>query len=80
MIYHGFYQEEVKWIGEAVKEGVHFLNGKFPLYAGIYLPDFKGNMEDLAAGMGHAMKNGAAGISLFGRPSSEVLAVLKQYP
>ncbi len=80
MIYHGFYQEEVKWIGEAVKEGVHFLNGKFPLYAGLYLPDFKGNMEELAAGMGHAMKNGAAGISLFGRPSSEVLAVLKQCP
>lgn len=78
MIYHGFYQEEVKWIGEAVKEGVHFLNGKFPLYAGLYLPDFKGNMEDLAAGMGHAMKNGAAGISLFGHPSKEVLALLKE--
>lgn len=76
MIYHGFYQEDVKWIGDAVKEGVHFLQGKFPIYAGLYLPDFK-NMEELAEGIEYAMKNGAAGVSIFGHASTEVLNVLK---
>ena len=77
MIYHGFYQEDVKWIGDAVKEGVHFLGGKFPLYAGLYLPDFNGNMEELSAGIKHAMSNGAAGVSLFGQATPEVLEVVK---
>jgi len=77
MIYHGFYKEDVRWIGDAVKEGVHFLNGKFPLYAGLYLPDFKTN-EELKQGMQYALQNGAAGISLFGNVSDEVLATLKE--
>lgn len=76
MIYHGFYQEDVKWIGDAVKEGVHFLHEKFPLYAGLFLPDFK-NMEELTQGIQYAMNNGAAGVSIFGHPSPEVLKVLK---
>ena len=78
MIYHGFYQEDVKWIGDAVKEGVHFLQGKFPIYAGLYLPDFK-NMDELAQGMQFAMNNGAAGVSIFGRATPEVLYLLKNY-
>jgi hypothetical protein len=45
MIYHGFYKESVGWIGDAVAEGIHFLNGQFPLYAGLYLNDFKNNDE-----------------------------------
>ncbi len=76
MIYHGFYQEDVKWIGDAVKEGVHFLHGKFPIYAGLFLPDFK-NMEELAQGIQYAINNGAAGISIFGHATAEVLNVLK---
>ncbi len=77
MIYHGFYQEGVQWIGDAVKEGVHFLHGKFPIYAGLFIPDFNNNMEDLEKGIRNAMNNGAAGISIFGSPSAEVLNVLK---
>lgn len=77
MIYHGFYQEDVQWIGDAVKEGVHFLDGKFPIYAGLFIPDFKNNMVDLEKGIRNAMNNGAAGISIFGNPSAEVLNVLK---
>ena len=65
MIYHGFYKEAVSWIGDAVAEGVHFLAGSFPLYAGLYLSDFQ-NDDEIRQGIQYAIKNGAAGISLFG--------------
>ncbi len=76
MIYHGFYKEDVSWIGEAVREGMRWLCGKFPIYAGLFLPDFKSN-EELKQGIENAMKNGASGISLFGNVNDEVLEVLK---
>ncbi len=65
MIYHGFYQEPVYWVGQAVKEGVQTLNKKFPLYAGLYMPDFKDSAE-LQEAIKLAKTNGAAGVSLFG--------------
>lgn len=65
MIYHGFYKEPVHWIGTATSEGVEALQGKFPLYSGLYLPDFK-NLEELKQGIRLAKDNGAAGVSLFG--------------
>jgi hypothetical protein len=76
MIYHKFYQEDVKWIGDAVEEGVHFLDGKFPLYAGLFLPDFE-NMDQLKQGITNALAKGAKGVSLFGNVTPEVLEVLK---
>ncbi|MGI4885725.1 MAG: family 10 glycosylhydrolase [Janthinobacterium lividum] len=76
MIYHGFYKEPVAWIGQAVKEGVQALNGKFPLYAGLYLPDFK-NTTELQQGIENALDNGAAGVSLFGDVTDAALAALK---
>lgn len=78
MIYHGFYRESPAWIGEAVAEGVAALHGKFPLYAGIYLPDFK-NEAELENGISAALKNGAAGISLFGQVDDSVLKLLSRY-
>jgi hypothetical protein len=76
MIYHGFYKEDVAWIGSAVEEGVDALRDKFPLYAGLYLPDFKSTAE-VAQGITHALNNGAAGVSLFGNVTEEVLLALK---
>jgi hypothetical protein len=76
MIYHGFYKEDVSWIGDAVAEGVKGINGRFPLYAGLYLPDFKNNNE-LEKGIEYALRNGAAGVSLFGNVNEDVLKVLK---
>ncbi|RYE10314.1 MAG: twin-arginine translocation signal domain-containing protein [Sphingobacteriaceae bacterium] len=76
MIYHGFYKENVKWIGTAVKEGVTALKGKFPLYAGLYLSDFKNDAE-VQQGIENALNNGAAGISFFGSVSDGNLAALK---
>ena len=77
MIYHGFYKESVSWIGDAVAEGIHVLNGKFPLYAGLYLSDFN-NDEEVRSGIQYALKNGASGVSFFGRVTPSVLAILKQ--
>ena len=77
MIYHGFYKEDVAWIGNAVEEGVKALQGRFPLYAGIYLPDFK-NTAEVQQGMAYALQNGAAGISIFGDITDDVLKALKQ--
>ncbi|MCW0481297.1 family 10 glycosylhydrolase [Gaoshiqia sediminis] len=75
MIYHGFYREQPAWIGAAVAEGVRFLCGRFPLYAGLFLPDFKSDTE-LTEGIQAALKSGAAGISFFGKVDEKVLAVL----
>ena len=78
MIYHGFYKEDVPWIGNAVAEGVHFLAGKFPLYAGLYLSDFKSEAE-IRQGIQVALKNGAAGVSFFGNvENNNVLTILKE--
>jgi hypothetical protein len=76
MVYHGFYKEDVNWIGDAVAEGVNGLHGRFPLYAGLYLPDFNGNMADLEKGIRLSLQNGAAGVSLFGGVTPEVLQTL----
>ncbi|WP_340113689.1 family 10 glycosylhydrolase [Maribellus mangrovi] len=77
MIYHGFYREPVKWIGDAVEEGLHFLCGKFPIYAGLFIPDFKTD-EELEQGIRYAMDNGASGVSLFGKVDERVLGILKK--
>ena len=76
MIYHGFYKEDVSWIGDAVAEGVKGIGGKFPLYAGLYLSDFKSN-EEIKNGIELAMQNGAAGVSIFGRVDNNILEILK---
>jgi len=78
MIYHGFYKEKVSWIGDAVKEGTHFLAGKFPLYAGLYLSDFKSD-DEIRQGIQYALKNGAGGVSFFGNvENGNTLAILKE--
>jgi hypothetical protein len=76
MIYHGFYKEDTSWIGDAVAEGVKGINGKFPMYAGLYMPDFKNEAEIKSAVEG-AMQNGAAGVSIFGKVDTAVLNILK---
>ncbi len=77
MIYHEFYRESVQWIGQAVKEGVHGLNNRCPLYAGLYLPDFK-TEDELRNGIVLALRNGAAGVTIFSNPNENILRVLKQ--
>lgn len=80
MVYHGFYKENVPWIGRAVKEGVRGLDGRFPLYAGLYLPDFKDN-EEVEEGIEYALANGADGIAIFGESeiSDDILKMLGRH-
>jgi len=78
MIYHGFYRENVQWIGEAVEEGVTALNNRFPLYAGLFLPDFAGAAE-IEKGISLALKNGAVGVSLFGTVNDDILKIVKKF-
>ena len=65
MIYHGFYKEPIHWIGTAVEEGIKSLNNKYPLYAGLYLPDFN-NLKELETAILLAKSKGSSGVSLFG--------------
>lgn len=78
MIYHGFYKENVQWIGEAASEGIAALHSKFPLYAGIFLPDFS-NYAEVEKGIKAALDNGAAGVSVFGQINDHVLTVIKKF-
>ena len=78
MIYHNFYQEETPWIGQAVREGVRNLCGKFPIYAGLFLSDFKSE-EDLENGINLALTNGAKGISFFGKMKESTLTTLSKF-
>lgn len=63
MLYHSFYEEPVSWIGSAAREGVTALGGRFPLYAGFYLPSL--TPDELAQALRAAREAGAAGFSLF---------------
>ena len=56
-------------------KGIHFLCNRFPLYAGIYLPDFKSE-EELVVGIQAALQNGASGISFFGNVDEKTLSAL----
>lgn len=78
MIYHGFYKENTSWIGTAVQEGLRGLDGRFPLYAGLYLPDFK-DVNDIRDGVKYALDNGASGVSLFGDMNDEILSMIKEF-
>ena len=78
MIYHGFYKEQTSWIGTAVKEGLRGLDGRFPLYAGLYIPDFKDN-NDLRDGIKYALDAGASGVSLFGQIDDEKIELIKEF-
>lgn len=63
MIYHNFYHNPVSWIGEAVAECRSEMPATTALYAGVYVP----NLTDIEVSQAFefAMKNGAAGITLF---------------
>jgi len=77
MVYQGFYNEDAEWIRSAVQEGVHELNGKCDLTAGVYMPDlptdsiFKLALEKAEAGHSN-------GIAIFGKPSDSQWGILKR--
>ena len=80
MIYHGFYNEEVDWVGYATKQGVTDLKGKqTKINTGLYLPAFK-SPEELKEAIVYAKENGAKGVTFFDGPAltAEQLKVIKE--
>jgi uncharacterized lipoprotein YddW (UPF0748 family) len=62
MIYHSFYEEDVEWIGDCMRENIQAVSA--PIYAGLYVPAFQGT-EDIRRAVQLVKKRGGAGVSLF---------------
>ncbi|WP_323027824.1 family 10 glycosylhydrolase [Gelidibacter japonicus] len=68
MIYHGFYNEEIDWIGYATQQGVTDLQPKnVGLNTGVFLPPFT-SAEELKEAIHYAKNNGAKGVTFFDGP------------
>jgi uncharacterized lipoprotein YddW (UPF0748 family) len=63
MLYHRFYNQDIAWIQEQTVRGVKSLEGRTPLYSGLFVPDLA--PESLAEAVKASLAGGAAGISLF---------------
>lgn len=80
MLYQGFYNADIDWIGEEVKKAKSRLqqahNNK-PVYSGLFLPHLK-KPEDLRKAIAVSKSNGARGVSFFsyGNFKDEYLSVL----
>jgi len=80
MIYHGFYNEEIDWIGFATKQGVNDLIGmNAKLSTGVYLPPFN-SANELKEAIMYAKNNGANGVTFFDGPAltDEYLKAIKE--
>ena len=80
MIYHGFYNEEIDWIGFATAQGVKDMEGMHTeLSTGIYIPSFKSGAE-LKEAILYAKNNGAVGVTFFDGPAltPEYLKTIKE--
>ncbi|WP_148870751.1 putative glycoside hydrolase [Tenacibaculum adriaticum] len=80
MIYHGFYNEEIDWIGYATKQGVEDVKEKgIGINTGVYLPPFKSS-EELKQAILLAKENGAKGVTFFDGPAltKDYLEIIKE--
>jgi hypothetical protein len=78
MHYNDFYLEGPEWVGKMTREGVEALEGKAPLFSGLFIcpnpekkseekdPENHGLLpEEIGTAILSSMENGAAGICLF---------------
>lgn len=63
MIYHNFYEENLNWIEYSTVQGVNEVDGRFPLYTGLYLPSL--TPEELQIAIQKAKTGGAKGVCFF---------------
>ncbi len=80
MIYHGFYNEDIDWIGYATKQGVTDLEPQnINLNSGLYIPPFK-SADELKQAILMAKENGARGVTFFDGPTltDEYLKAIKE--
>jgi uncharacterized lipoprotein YddW (UPF0748 family) len=79
MIYHGFYNEEIDWIGYATRQGISDVQGKIAINTGLYIPDFKSGAE-LKEAILLAKEHGAKGVAFYDGPllTDEYIKVIKE--
>lgn len=80
MIYHGFYNEEVDWVGFATKQGVDDVKDKgIGVNTGVFMPAFN-SVDELKEAILLAKDNGAKGVTFFDGPSikPEYLEAIKE--
>lgn len=80
MIYHGFYNEEIDWIGYATKQSVADVESEnIAVNTGIYIPPFTSSAE-LKQAIILAKENGAKGVTFFDGPqlTDEYLKAIKE--
>ena len=77
MLYQNFYNENLNWIGFCTKQGVKEVDGRFPIYSGLFIPALK--PLQLKEAIIQAKDSGAAGVSFFSMNSltEEHLKVIK---
>lgn len=63
MIYHNFYEENLNWIEYSTAQGVNEVDGRFPLFTGLYLPSL--TPEELKIAIDKAKSAGAKGVCFF---------------
>jgi len=63
MTYHRFHDQDVPWIGSAVREGIAAIPQSEPLYAGLHVPDL--DPAGLVEAINVVKEAGGAGVSLY---------------
>lgn len=63
MLYHGFYNAPVDWIGQQVGAALERLNSSKPVFSGLFVPHL--SPEELERSIDVSLAAGAKGISLF---------------
>lgn len=63
MLYHGFYNRDIDFVEEHTRKALERLQGKAPVYSGLYMPDIE--PHQMEAAYQHAITGGAKGISIF---------------
>jgi uncharacterized lipoprotein YddW (UPF0748 family) len=64
MLYQGFYNEDINWIGEEVEKALTRLNHSKPVYSGLFLGHLPTG-ADLKKAIEVSKQSGAKGVSLF---------------
>ncbi len=64
MLYNGFYNEGIDWIGEETTKALERLNHSKPIYSGLFSPDVQ-EAGALDKGVASAYNGGASGFSIF---------------
>ncbi|QZT38158.1 hypothetical protein K5X82_04465 [Halosquirtibacter xylanolyticus] len=79
MLYNGFYNEPISWIGDGVREGIATMEVRKELLAGVYVPDIK-EPNKMNEAISQALDNGAQGVVFFNLPdmTDAHLALIKE--